>query len=412
MSPARPANQPRFGRVTVSTLGDLDGVAVSHWTDAEARTGVTVVILPEGSTASAEIRGGAPATREFDVLAPSATVTRLDAVVLSGGSAFGLASVDGVVSTLAEAGRGFVTAGGVVPIVAGMSLFDLTVGSAQVRPGAAEGAAAAAAALSAVSPPGAEPQAVPESMANAIEGGKHAVGQPAVGQRGVELVFGAVGAGTGATVSKWRGRDHAAAGGLVTATVVEGGFSVSALVAVNAFGDVVGHGPADQLWPSLVPPDEVGAFGADGTPAPNAAGGGRDSVGGDPGGGGRESVGGDPGGGGRDSVGAGADGSAVSSAGTNTTLGVIVTDADLTKTECLLLAQGHTTATPVRSPRRTAGWTAMPWWQRPPAPCPWQIPAIPGGWLRWNCCAGWRCAPPPTRWPPWPTSPRPARSPG
>ena len=145
---ARSTGQPRFGRVTVSTLGDLDGVAVSHWTDAEARTGVTVVILPEGSTASAEIRGGAPATREFDVLAPSATVTRLDAVVLSGGSAFGLASVDGVVSTLAEAGRGFVTAGGVVPIVAGMSLFDLTVGSAQVRPGAAEGAAAAAAAFS------------------------------------------------------------------------------------------------------------------------------------------------------------------------------------------------------------------------------------------------------------------------
>ncbi|MBP7632240.1 MAG: P1 family peptidase [Acidimicrobiales bacterium] len=277
-------------------MGDLAGVAVGHWTDAEARTGVTVVILPEGSTASAEVRGGAPATREFDVLAPSATVTRLDAVVLSGGSAFGLASVDGVVSTLAEAGRGFVTAGGVVPIVAGMSLFDLTVGSAQVRLGAAEGAAAAATALSAVSPPGAEPQAVPESMANAIEGGKHAVGQPAVGQRGVELVFGAVGAGTGATVSKWRGRDHAAAGGLVTATVVEGGFSVSALVAVNAFGDVVGHGPAGEPWPSLVPPGEVGAFGADGSGA--------------------------------------------SSAGTNTTLGVIVTDAALSKGECLLLAQG------------------------------------------------------------------------
>ena len=108
----------------MSTLGDLSGVAVGHWTDAEARTGVTVVVLPEGSTASAEVRGGAPATREFDVLAPSATVTRLDAVVLSGGSAFGLASADGVVSTLAEAGRGFVTAGGVVPIVAAMSLFD------------------------------------------------------------------------------------------------------------------------------------------------------------------------------------------------------------------------------------------------------------------------------------------------
>ncbi len=276
---ARSTGQPRFGRVTVSTLGDLSGVAVGHWTDAEARTGVTVVILPEGSTASAEVRGGAPATREFDVLAPSATVTRLDAVVLSGGSAFGLASVDGVMSTLGEAGRGFVTAGGVVPIVAAMSLFDLTVGSPQVRPGAAEGAAAASAALAAL-----------PAAAAALASLPGAAGDSTVGS------VGSVGVGTGATVSKWRGRDHAVSGGLVTATVVEGGFSVTALVAANAFGDVVGHGPAGEPWPSLVPPDEVGAFGADG--------------------------------------------SAASSAGTNTTLGVIVCDADLTKTECLLLAQG------------------------------------------------------------------------
>ena len=265
-------------------MGDLAGVAVGHWTDAEARTGVTVVILPEGSTASAEVRGGAPATREFDVLAPTATVTRLDAVVLSGGSAFGLASVDGVVSTLAEAGRGFVTAGGVVPIVAGMSLFDLTVGSSQVRPGPAEGAAAAAAALAAL------------PAAAAVAGDPTVGAGGAGGAGGAVGAVGAVGAGTGATVSKWRGRHHAVAGGLVTATVVEGGFSVSALVAVNAFGDVVGHGPVGEPWPSLVPSGEVGAFGADG--------------------------------------------SAASSAGTNTTLGVIVCDADLTKTECLLLAQG------------------------------------------------------------------------
>ncbi|MFZ2344874.1 MAG: hypothetical protein WAW08_09785, partial [Candidatus Microthrix parvicella] len=107
-------------------------VRVGHWTDVRARTGVTVVLLPEGSIGSAEVRGGAPATREFDVLAPTATVTRLDAVVLSGGSAFGLGAVDGVVTGLAAAGRGFVTAGGVVPIVAGMSLFDLAVGSPHI----------------------------------------------------------------------------------------------------------------------------------------------------------------------------------------------------------------------------------------------------------------------------------------
>ena len=255
----------------VSTLGGHDDVAVGHWTDADARTGVSVVVLPEGTIASAEVRGGAPATREFDVLAPSATVARLDAVVLSGGSAFGLAAVDGAVAALADAGRGFVTAGGVVPIVAGMSLFDLTVGSEAVRPGAAEGAAAATAALSALS---------------------------AVSPHGIEVeaeAVGALGAGVGATVSKWRGQDQAAAGGLVTATVVEGGFTVTALVAVNAFGDVTGHGPADQPWPSLAPTGETRAFGAD---------------------------------------------AAASSAGTNTTLGIIVTDAALTKVECLLLAQG------------------------------------------------------------------------
>lgn len=240
-------------------------VRVGHWTDARARTGVTVVLLPEGSIGSAEVRGGAPATREFDVLAPTATVTRLDAVVLSGGSAFGLGAVDGVVTGLAAAGRGFVTAGGVVPIVAGMSLFDLAVGSPHIRPGAAEGALAAAAVLGAAATPDTRDGAVGAGAATA----------------------GAVGAGAGATVSKWRGRDTAVPGGLVTATICEGGFSVTALVAANAFGDVIGHGPADLPWPSLVPSGLVG-----------------------------------------------------SSFGQNTTLGVIVTDAALTKGECLLLAQG------------------------------------------------------------------------
>ncbi len=278
--PAGDAAPGAGGQVTVSALGGIAGVAVGHWTDSDARTGVSVVVLPEGTTASAEVRGGAPATREFDVLAPTATVTRLDAVVMSGGSAFGLAAVDGAVAALADAGRGFVTAGGVVPIVAGMSLFDLMVGSSSVRPGAAEGAVAARAALAALSPPDAE------------------------------WGVGAIGAGTGATVSKWRGQDLAVAGGLVTATVSEGGFTVTALVAVNAFGDVVGHGPADRPWPSLVPADELAAFGADGTPHSG------------------------------DDAGVGAGVHPAPSAGTNTTLGVIVTDAALTKIECLLLAQG------------------------------------------------------------------------
>ena len=99
----------------------VDGVTVGHWTDSEARTGCTVVRLPEGASASGEIRGGSPASREFELLDPVRRVGRLDAVVLSGGSAFGLAAGSGVADALGEAGIGFETPHGVVPIVVGMS---------------------------------------------------------------------------------------------------------------------------------------------------------------------------------------------------------------------------------------------------------------------------------------------------
>src|SRR5690606_13189799 len=161
---------------------DVDGVRVGHWTDAEARTGCTVVLLPEGTVASGEVRGGAPATREFALLDPTRMVTRLDAVVLSGGSAFGLAAADGVMAHLADAGIGFETVGGPVPIVVGMSLYDLAVGDPTVRPTARDGRAA-----------------VEAATGGAVE-------------------TGAVGAGTGATVAKWRGPDHRRPGALVAAT--------------------------------------------------------------------------------------------------------------------------------------------------------------------------------------------------
>ncbi|MEZ5371767.1 MAG: P1 family peptidase [Microthrixaceae bacterium] len=166
--PEHPAasHSPGTVRVTAGALSGFDRtgpglVAVGHWTDPVARTGCTVVVLPEGTIGSAEVRGGAPATREFDVLAPTATVQRLDAVVLSGGSAFGLAAVDGALSALSDAERGFPTAGGVVPIVAGMSLFDLAVGSPEVRPGATEGRLAAEAALGPAGVSGAPSTAAP-----------------------------------------------------------------------------------------------------------------------------------------------------------------------------------------------------------------------------------------------------------
>ena len=163
-------------------ITDVADVVLGHWTDLDARTGCTVVLLPEGTVASGEVRGGAPATREFDLLAPERLVSRLDAVVLSGGSAFGLAAADGVMRWCEEQGRGFPTGAGPVPIVVGMSIFDLLVGDPLARPTADHGYLAASGA----------------------KAGAHEVG--------------AVGAGAGATIGKWRGREFAKPGGLAAAT--------------------------------------------------------------------------------------------------------------------------------------------------------------------------------------------------
>jgi L-aminopeptidase/D-esterase-like protein len=228
-------------------ITDIDGVRVGHWTDHEARTGCTVVLLPEGTVASGEVRGGAPATREFALLEPTRLVTRTDAVVLAGGSAFGLAAADGVMAHLAAAGVGYETAGGRVPIVVAMALYDLTTGDGSVRPTAADGRTAAEAAA------------------------------------GGPVETGAVGAGTGATVAKWRGPEHRRPGGIVQATAHgEDGLVVSALVAVNAFGEP-GASPLEVARGTV--------SGSDLTP------------------------------------------------GTNTTIGVVVTNARLDKVACHLLAQ-------------------------------------------------------------------------
>jgi L-aminopeptidase/D-esterase-like protein len=249
-------------------LTDVSGVRVGHWTDSEAATGCTVVLLPPGVVASGEVRGGAPASREFALLDPGRTVGEIDAVVLSGGSAFGLAAADGVMSGLEADGRGYETRHGRVPIVVGLSLFDLGVGDGSVRPGPTEGAAAYRAAVD--SPPG-----------------RHDIGL--------------VGAGAGATVNKWFG--DPIPGGIGTASVVvdvavgdqpadvksaDGGereqatLVVAALVAVNAVG-AIDDGTFDGVIPPPVrPPAE----------------------------------------------------------GENTTIGVVVTNAVIDKTQCHLLAQG------------------------------------------------------------------------
>ncbi|MBV9952636.1 MAG: P1 family peptidase, partial [Acidimicrobiia bacterium] len=127
-------------------ITDVEGIRAGHWTDEVARTGCTVVLLPDGTTGSAEVRGGAPASRELDALSPERIVSRVDAVLLTGGSAFGLAAADGVMRWCEEHGVGFPTPAGVVPIVPALGLYDLAVGDASVRPTADAGYEACASA--------------------------------------------------------------------------------------------------------------------------------------------------------------------------------------------------------------------------------------------------------------------------
>lgn len=199
-------------------ITDVEGVRVGHWTDSGARTGCTVVLFPDGTVGGGEVRGGAPATREFALLEPGRLVTRLDAVALCGGSAFGLAAADGVMRWCEERGLGFPTAAGPVPIVPAMSIFDLTVGDGRVRPGAEQGYAACVAAS------------------------------------GGAITTGAVGAGAGATCDKWRGPEHRRDAGIGTASLTDGDLVVGALAVVNAFGDIDRGRPDDEL-----PPGSTGA---------------------------------------------------------------------------------------------------------------------------------------------------------
>ncbi len=203
----------------------IAGVRAGHLT--LAGTGVTVLLFPSGSVGAAEVRGGAPASREIDALHPARTVQQVDAVVFAGGSAFGLATADGVMRFLAERGQGFPTAGGPVPIVPAACMFDL-LESDGVPPGADDGYAAAI-----------------------------------IAARDAPLAGGRVGAGTGATVGKWRGRDHASPGGVGVASARVDDATVAALAVVNAIGDVIA---ADgSVLAGSTAPREVPAFP---TPAP------------------------------------------------------------------------------------------------------------------------------------------------
>lgn len=182
----------------------VKGIRVGHWTDPVGRTGCTVVVPPRGTVGGVDVKGGAPGTRETDALRPGTLVDEVHAILLTGGSAFGLAAADGIVRALEAAGIGFDTGVARVPIVAAAVLFDLGVGDPAARPDAAAGEAA---------------------LSAATDG---------------PVEEGAVGAGTGATVAKSPDPAGGLPGGIGSAVEEEGDLIVGAIAAVNALGEIIG----------------------------------------------------------------------------------------------------------------------------------------------------------------------------
>jgi L-aminopeptidase/D-esterase-like protein len=264
-----------------ASIVDIAGLAIGHFTDPRRPTGCTVVLCEGGAVAGVDVRGAAPGTRETELLAPTNTVEQVHAVLLAGGSAFGLDAAAGVMRWLEERGVGFDVGPARVPIVPAAILFDLHVGDARIRPDAAAGYAACAAAST--QPP----------------------------------AQGSVGAGAGASVGKLFGFDRAMKGGIGHAATRVGGVTVAALVAVNAVGDVIDPASSRIL---------AGARGADGRLFGQTAALLRGEV------------------------------PALLRGGTATTIGIIATDAVLTKPQATRLAQcGHDGLARTIDPVHTAG---------------------------------------------------------
>lgn len=181
----------------------VPGIRVGHWTDPVGRTGCTVVVPPAGSVGGVSVLGGAPGTRETDALRPGTLVDEVHAVLLTGGSAFGLAAADGVVRGLEARGVGFDVGVARVPIVPAAVLFDLAVGDPKARPDAAAGLAAFEAASDGL------------------------------------VAEGSVGAGTGATCAKAPDPAGWVKGGVGSSAIEEDGLVVGALAVVNALGEVL-----------------------------------------------------------------------------------------------------------------------------------------------------------------------------
>ena len=194
---------------------DIEGIKVGHHQDFEGVTGCTVVLCEEGAIAGVDVRGGAPGTRETDLLNPMNLIENIHGVLLSGGSAFGLDAAAGVMQYLEEKGVGFDVGVTRVPIVTGAVLFDLAIGDPRVRPNKEMGYIACENATN---------QYCPE---------------------------GTIGAGTGGTVGKILGLEYAMKGGLGTYCLQVGELKVGALVAVNCFGDIINPKTGDIIAGAL-----------------------------------------------------------------------------------------------------------------------------------------------------------------
>jgi L-aminopeptidase/D-esterase-like protein len=247
-----------------TTLTAIDGIRVGHAADQDALTGCTVILLPDDTVAGVDVRGGAPGTRETDLLDPTAMMQAVNAICLTGGSAFGLAAATGVMEWLRERGIGFLAGEVRVPIVPAAVIFDLAVGRSDRWPDAAMGYAACEAA------------------------------------NGDPVIEGCVGAGTGAAVGKVLGLSQATKSGIGSAAfTLPDGTTIAALAVTNAFGDVRSDSTGQII---------AGARRPDGAWLDTAALFRTQSL-------------------------------QVRGTGSNTTIAIVATDAQLSKAECSKLAQ-------------------------------------------------------------------------
>lgn len=192
-------------------ITDIKGIKVGHSSSQEGMTGCTTIICEEGATAGVDVRGSAPGTRETDLLSSKKMMEKIHGIVLSGGSAFGLEAASGVMRYLEEQGIGFDVGVTKVPIVPSAVIFDLNIGNSRIRPDFDMGYTAA-------------------KSASTKEGRQ-----------------GNIGCGMGATVGKILGPDKAMKSGLGSATIVIGDLKVSAIVAVNSFGDIYNYKTNKQI---------------------------------------------------------------------------------------------------------------------------------------------------------------------